>query len=304
MNIDNLKTFISVVRTGSFTKAAEENFCAQSTASLRIKSLEDHFGIRLFDRIGKAVYLTNDGQLLLPYIELAIDNFDQARELVQQIRKLSLGKVSIIASQTPGTYIIPQILLDFHKRYPKIIISSRIAYAKIVINQIAKGNQYDLGIISQPEHLLEKYKLLNIEIKEIINDPLMIMIGKDHPWASRKEVKMPELIESTIFLSNQNTSLISYLHYLTGQTIKGENKMVMGSLEAVKVAVQSGEGFSIQSVFNVKEELRNGTIKGIRLKGYKLNRKICFILKKNKIFSPAMQTFLDNMTKWIEEAKC
>jgi len=303
MNIDNLKTFISVVRTRSFTKAAEENFCTQSTASLRIKSLEDHFGIRLFDRIGKAVYLTNDGQLLLPYIELAVDNFDQARELVQQIRKLSLGKVSIIASQTPGTYIIPQILLDFHKKYPKIIISSRIAYAKIVINQIAKGNQYDLGIISQPEHLLEKYKLLNIEIKEIINDPLMIMIGKDHPWASRKEVKMPELIESTIFLSNQNTSLISYLHYLTGQTIKGENKIVMGSLEAVKVAVQSGEGFSVQSVFNVKEELRNGTIKGIRLKGYELNRKICFILKKNKIFSPAMQTFLNNMTKWVEEAK-
>ena len=77
----------------------------------------------------------------------------------------------------------------------------------------------------------------------------------------------------------------------------------MGSLEAVKATVQSGDGFSIQSVFNVKEELRNGTIKGIRLKGYDLKRKIYFILKKNKIFTPAMQTFLNNMTKWIEEVK-
>ena len=129
------------------------------------------------------------------------------------------------------------------------------------------------------------------------------MVAKDHPWAGREEVEVSELVGSTIFLSNQNTSLISYVHYLTGQTLKGENKVVMGSLEAVKAAVQSGDGFSIQSVFNVKEELRNGTIKGIRLKGYDLKRKIYFILKKNKIFTPAMQTFLNNMTKWIEEVK-
>lgn len=280
MNIDNLKTFISVVRTGSFTKAAEENFCTQSTASLRIKSLEDHFGIRLFDRIGKAVYITNDGQLLLPYIELAVDNFDQAGELVLQLKKLSRGKISIISSHTPGNYIIPQILLNFHKSYPNIMVCSQIAYAKNVIHHIDRSNQYDLGIVSQPETTIDKYRLMTIEIEEFIDDPLLIIIGKNHPWANKQEVRASELRDRTIFLSNRETSLMSYLHDLTGIELKEEKKIIIGSQEAVKKAVQSGDGFSIQSLFNIKEELRKGVLKSVRLKGHILKRKIYFVSKK------------------------
>ncbi len=300
MNIDVLKTFLSVVKTKSFTKAAEENFCTQSTASLRIKALEDFFGIRLFDRIGKAVTLTHPGELVLPYIQLAVENFDQARESVLQIRKLSYGKISIIASQTPGTYIIPKILLDFHKKYPKIIISSQIAYAKNVIQQIANENQYDLGVISQPEHMIAKYRQMNIEIKEISDDALTVIVGKNHPWADKGEIEVSDLMDDTMFLSNEATTLISYLQYLTGETIKEANRIVMGNLESVKLAVEGSDGFSILSRFNIKEELSRGSIKGVKLKGYDLKRKICFIFKKNKKFSPAVEMFYDTFLKAVK----
>ncbi|NNL77324.1 MAG: LysR family transcriptional regulator, partial [Desulfobacterales bacterium] len=196
MNIDMLRTFLSVAKTRSFTKSAEENFCTQSTASLRVQSLEDYFDLKLFDRMGKTVYLTNAGELLLPYINLVVDTFDQANEVVLNIKKLAVGKISLISSQTPGTYIIPHILLDFHKQYPAIKISSYIAYSKVVIGHIAEGNQYDLGIISQPEHAIGKYKQMNIEIREITEDPLGIIVGKGHPWANRKSISMPELMKS------------------------------------------------------------------------------------------------------------
>jgi DNA-binding transcriptional LysR family regulator len=301
MNIDVLKTFISVVRTKSFTKAADENCCTQSTASLRIQSLEDYFGIRLFDRIGKAVSLTNPGERVLPYIELVVDTFDQAGELVLQIKKLSHGKISIISSQTPGTYIIPQILIDFHKMYPEITISSQIAYAKTVINLIGKENQYDLGIVSQPEKLIEKYKSMNIEFKEITEDPLVIIVGKNHPWADREEVEISDLMDTTIFLSNHATSMIPYLQNLTGITIREESKMVIGNLESVKIAVQSSDGFAIVSGYNVKEELQSGSIKGLRLKRYDLRRKIYFISKKNKKFSPAVEMFINNVIMAVKK---
>ena len=301
MNIDVLRTFLSVAKTRNFTKSAEENFCTQSTASLRIKSLEEYFDLKLFDRIGKTVHLTNAGELLLPYIKLVVDTFEQTNDVVLNIKELNIGKISLISSQTPGTYIIPGILLDFHKKYPAIKISSYVAYSKVVIRHIAEGNQYDLGIISQPEHSIGKYEQMNIEIREVTEDPLGIIVGKDHPWASRKTVAISELIESPMFISNQATTLISYLHYLTGETVKEENRIIMGNLEAVKVAVQSNDGFSILSDYIIRKELLTGTIRKISLKGYDLQRKIYFISKKNKKLSNPMVKFVEIFIKAVRK---
>ena len=303
MNIDILRTFLSVARTRNFTKSAEENFCTQSTASLRIQSLEEYFDLKLFDRIGKTVYLTNAGELLIPYIKLVVDTFDQTNEVVLDIKNIAIGKIALISSQTPGTYIIPQILLDFHKKYPAIKISSYVAYSKIVFGHIAEGNQYDLGIISQPEVRIDKYRQMNIEIKEITDDPLGIFVGTDHPWADKKEIGISELIGSTMFISNQATTLISYLHHLTGETIKEENRIIMGNLESVKVAIQSNDGFAILSDFIVREELASGTVKRIKLQGYQLKRKIYFIYKKNKKFSPPMERFVDSFMKAVKRSQ-
>ena len=300
MNIDILRTFLSVAKTRNFTKSAEENFCTQSTASLRIQSLEEYFGLKLFDRIGKTVYLTNAGELLLPYIKLVVDTFDQTNEVVLDIKNLAIGKIALISSQTPGTYIIPQILLDFHKKFPDIKISSYVAYSKIVFGHIAEGNQYDLGIISQPEAMIDNYRQMNIEIKEITDDPLSIIVGTGHPWAGKKEIEISELIGRTMFISNQATTLISYLHHLTGRTIKEENRIIMGNLESVKVAVQSNDGFAILSDYIVRKELAGGVVRRVKLKGYKLNRKIYFIYKKNKKFSPPMEKFVDSFLKAVK----
>jgi len=290
-----------VARTRSFTKAAEENFCTQSTASLRVKSLEDHFGLRLFDRIGKAVYLTNVGQHLLPHIELVVDTFEQTGELVLQLRKLSHGKISIISSHTPGNYLIPKILIDFHRRYPDITICSQIAYAKNVIKQIDKTNQFDLGVISQPEKTIDKYRLMTIEINEFTKDPLVIIVNEKHPWAKKREIEISDLMDKSIFLSNQETSLMAYLYDLTGLKISEKKKVIIGSLESVKKAVQFSDGFSILSGFAVREELGSGVLKKVKLKDYDLKRKIYLVSKKNKIFSPAMQSFLNNMIQWVEK---
>ena len=100
MNIDILRTFLSVARTRNFTKYADENFCTQSTASLRIQSLEEYFGLKLFDRIGKTVYLTTAGELLLPCIKLVVETFDQTNEVVLDIKNLAVGKIALISSQT------------------------------------------------------------------------------------------------------------------------------------------------------------------------------------------------------------
>ncbi len=142
---------------------------------------------------------------------------------------------------------------------------------------------------------------MNIEIREITDDPLGIIVGTNHPWAAKKEIEISDLMGSTMFISNQATTLISYLHHLTGKTIKEENRIIMGNLEAVKVAVQSNDGFSILSDFILRKELSSGVVRRLRLKGYNLKRKIYFIYKQNKKFSPAMEKFVDSFMKAVKK---
>jgi len=106
-------------------------------------------------------------------------------------------------------------------------------------------------------------------------------------------------MSTTIFLSNHATSMIPYLQNLTGITIREERKMIIGNLESLKIAVQSSEGFAVVSGFNVEEELRSGAIRSLKLRGYDLKRRIYFISKRNKKFSPAVEMFIDNVIKTV-----
>ena len=169
-----------------------------------------------------------------------------------------------------------------------------------VKNYVNNVEKYLSGNLKHIDSILtDKYKQMNIEIREMTEDPLGIIVGKHHPWADRKAIDISELTGSTMFISNKATSLISYLHHLTGKTIKEENTIIMGNLESVKVAVQSNNGFSILSDFIVREELSKGVIRKLGLSGYNLQRKIYFISKKNKKFSPPMEMFVENFMKAV-----
>jgi len=74
---------------------------------------------------------------------------------------------------------------------------------------------------------------MNIEIKEVTDDPLSIIVGAGHPWVEEREIEIYRLVESTMFISNQATTLTSYLHHLTGKTISEEKQIIMGNLESV-----------------------------------------------------------------------
>ena len=288
MNIENLKTFRSIAHNKSFTKAAEECFCTQSTASLRIQNLEDYFGIKVFDRIGKKVHLTTAGKVLLPYIELILSTYEEAEDRITQLKKLSFGRISIISSHTPGTYILPEIIHKFHKRYPSIKINSHIQYSKNLIHNLLSNNQYDLGLISQPQKI-EDDKLI---CEPLIQDQLVVVTNSSHPWGKRGVISIEEIAEETLLLSNRSTTLISYINSISNIGLKLEQQIVIGNIESVKRAVISGLGVSILSSFAVKDELASGMLKEIKIENTKINRTIYLLRRKNKIPSPAISAFI------------
>jgi DNA-binding transcriptional LysR family regulator len=292
---DKLKTFISVSENKSFTKAAEEVFCTQPSVSMRIQYIEDYYGIKLFDRAGKKIILTDAGNMFLPYAKLLLNTYEEAEETINQIKNLSKGKLSILSSHTPGNYILPEVVFDFHSKYPGIVIDTAIQYSKNVINNILI-NKSDIGLVS----LAKIFKDEKLEYEPILEDPLVLIVSPKHRWVNRGIIPTNEFIEETLLLANRSSSTVSYLENQIGRRLPPEKLMVLGNIEIIKRSVKSGFGISLISRLAVQTELSLGLLNEVKIQRVNYKRVVYSLKRKDKVLSPTAKVFLDILKKHIE----
>ena len=123
MNIRKLKIFYATATSLNMTKVAKELYISQPSVSQAIHEFEEEIGARLFDRIGKRIYLTNEGEVCLNYVRRILNLYEEATEKVNEITNQEKGKIKIGASTTIGTYILPDILKEFVEVHKGIEIS-------------------------------------------------------------------------------------------------------------------------------------------------------------------------------------
>jgi len=298
MNFDILRTFISVAKIKSFTKAAEQIFCTQSTASLRIQEMEKVYGIKLFDRVGKKVYLTEAGENILPHIELILETFEESKQRIQQIKNLSHGEIFIVTSHTPGTYIIPEVIKNFKEKYQQININCHIEYSKNIINNITNYHHYyDVAILSQPY----KIKVNDLTCEEFSDDKIVLVVHPDHKWAKKGVIDIEEVKNEKLLLSNASTTLITFLNKFLDEDIDKESLMIMGNLEAVKKGVKFKLGVAFLSDFAVRKDVSKGKLKEVKLNHIELKRKLLLLYKKKKVLSPATMEFIKFFKNYLPQ---
>lgn len=183
MNIETLKTFLILAENNNFTKTSEALFCTQAAVSLRIKNLESYYGAKLFSRDNKDVKLTEAGKELLPYAKKIIDISNEAKLKISLLNDLKEQKIHLLCSSTPGTYILPEIIYKFNQKFPYISILNDVKYTKDVIQNI-KNNTSSFALISQPEF----FDTEDLTCEAIGEDPVVLFVGKDHPWKDRKSI--------------------------------------------------------------------------------------------------------------------
>lgn len=288
MTYELIATFVTLARTKSFTKTAEEVFCTQSTASLRIQALEETYGIKLFHRMGKQVQLTEAGEIFLPYAELILSTFREAKERIDQLKNLSRGKIDLISSHTPGTYILPKFLAEFKALYPGVAINSHVQYARTVIQEMAEGNRFDLGLVSQPWPVEDP----RLSCRYLMEDRLALVVSPTHPFAQYPEIELAALGQETFLISNSASSLVEYLKSLAKDTLNFQKVTIVGNAEAVKKSVKMNLGVSILSEYAIEEEVEKGELVKIKLLDAEARRKIYVLERKQRIPSPATVAFI------------
>lgn len=295
MDIHHLKVFVSVYKHRSFSKASEELHLTQPTVSDHIKTIEDEFDFRLFDRLGRTIIPTKEAEVLYAHAAGALERMDVLREAIGKFMKEIAGELVVGASTIPGSYLMPAIMASFRKRYPAILLQVVIADSSVIAEKIARHDLL-LGIVG--------VKPVNPQLEAM---PFM----EDHLIA----VSSPSLIKEDSITLDRLTGYPMILREEGSGTRREVEKIldlkgyrlenfstagIFGSSDAIREAVKAGLGFSVISRLAVQEELARGVLKEIKLKDIRMKRNLYIIMHKKRTLPFPYLKFLEYLK---EESK-
>lgn len=248
MDNQNLKAFITVANSGSFSESAEQLHLTQSAISKRIAQLEHQIGKKLFDRIARQVTLTQAGTELLPRALRILQEYENALQAINDLSGEASGTLRLAISHHLGLHRLPPVLKQFAQQYPKVTLDIEFMDSEKAYEQVLHG-QSEVAIITLA---LESHH--NIHSQKIWNDPLRFICAQDHPLATLTKPELKDLAEYPIILPGLNTytgRIIQNLFQQEGIPLKAP--MSTNYLETISTMVETGLGWSVLPETLVRE---------------------------------------------------
>lgn len=257
MTLEQLRIFVAVAEAGHMTRAAEALGITQSAASAAIAALEARYDMKLFDRVGRGIELSETGETFLPEARAVLNRAALAVEALNDLAGLKRGTVSIHASQTIASYWLPARIVRFRKAYPQIEVKLAIGNTAQVARAVLEG-EVDLGFI---EGAVNEPRLVRTKVGR---DRLVIVVGPGHPWADGLPVPSAELWRGPWVLREQGSGTRSeFEHALEGFGTTPDDLNLALELpgnEAVIGAVASGGFATAISELAVRPLLQVGAL--------------------------------------------
>ncbi len=273
--------FLEVAAQKSFTKASVVLYLSQPAISKSIKSLEEDYQARLFDRQGAKVQLTSIGALLYEKL-LEVKNIQEQTdfEISYLNDKLQAkGILKLGASTTVALYILPRILSAFHKRFPQVEINVLNRNSEIVLEALL-NQEINLGIIEGPI----KSKL--VTSSPFITDKVLAVCSSKSYITKKKAYNIDELQNMPIVLREKGSgTLAALLQSLKKANLSLNNlnvKVRMGGTEALKNFLIESNCLGFLPKRSVIKELKNGELTEINIKGLEIQRNFYFIQRKGE----------------------
>jgi DNA-binding transcriptional LysR family regulator len=289
MNLDYLKTYIELIRLGSFSEVAKKLSISQPAVSFQIQKLEQELGVRLIDRRQKPLVMTDAGKRLLVFAQLFDKEYQALEHDFEQLREDVTGTLSITASTIPGDFILPPILSEFKKQHPSVNVQITVTDSARVIEAVKSG-EYDIGFCGvYPEDK-------ELEAVKIAEDEIVLIVFPEHPFAGRKQVSFLELAtEPFIFresTSGTQRSLAMLLMNLGFDINKFKPTLVLGTTESVVTAVEARSGIAFVSNLAIKKSVALGLVKIVAVEGVTLKRNFWCIHRKQMVASRLLEEFI------------
>ena len=283
MDTQNLKAFLLVAETGSFSLAAEKLHLTQPAVSKRIALLEEQLGTGLFDRIGRNVSLTEAGNALLPHARAVQLELEAARQSVRDLSSAIAGQLRLATSHHIGLHRLPPVLSAFSKAYPAVQIDIDFMDSEQAYELIMQG-KVELAIVT-----LAPVREPSVVTLPVWRDPLDFMVARHHPLAQNSHLDLQALALHPAILPGLNTytgQIVARLfdrHQLSLQV-----SMATNYLETIRMMASVGLGWTV-----LPRSMRDETLAILQLSATSIERTLGIVYHRGRSLSRAAGAFIE-----------
>lgn len=291
MDLDQLHTFLEIVRLKSFSKAAQSCFRTQPAVSAQVRQLEQDLGAPLFERLGTKIALTPAGRIFADYAEQILELRKRAQDSISELERTPRGELVIAANEATCIYVLPRVFYQYKKLFPNVEIVVDRSYGARVVEAVV-DNQADFGLTQLP------VKEKRLQVVKIHSDEIKLIVPPNHPFARKKEVLATELIGEPLLLPKTGTTRNRLSAWLEAVEDEISVSMELDSTEMIKRFVMAGLGVSFVAATHCAEELAAGKLAAVSLGPDPIVRQVGLIYRRDKALSKAALGFIEVVSEY------
>jgi LysR family transcriptional regulator, low CO2-responsive transcriptional regulator len=285
MDLDQLHTFLEIVRLKSFSKAAQTCYRTQPAISAQIRQLEQELNTTLFERLGTRISLTVAGRIFADHAEQILALRRRAQDSINELEKVPRGELLIAANEATCIYVLPSVFADFKKQFPNVQLLVDRSYGTRVVQAVV-DNLADFGITQLP---VQEKKL---QVVKIHSDEIRLLVPARHRLASFERVLPQDLRGEQVLLPKTGTTRARLNTWLDAVQDELNISMELDSTEMIKRFVMADLGVSFLAASHCQEEVAANKIASVSLGPEPMIRRLGLIYRKDKALSKAALGFI------------
>lgn len=293
MTFRHLKIFIAVAQSGSMSAAARELYIAQPTVSQVIAEIENEYGIRLFERLSRRLYITREGRQLLDYARHITALFD---EMERDLRYASRNRtIRVGATITVGSCVLPELAARFEAENPSDTVEVLVDNTRVIEEKIL-SSELDFGLV---EGEVSEPDLIS---RPVMEDELVLICAEGHPFPGRDSVRMADLDGEAFVLREPGSGTREQFESeLDRRGIRIRTKWICHSADSILEAVARGQGISVISRRIAEQALPIKKLRILSMQDTELSRTFNLVYHRNKFLSEPIQAFFQLLTAGTDD---
>lgn len=284
MSLRHLRIFIAVAELGNMHAAARKLFIAQPAISQAISEIERFYNVKLFERLSRKLYITPTGEQFLFYARHILALYSDLEQ--EMSNKVDNFQINIGATITIGTCLMPHIISEFKKSYPRMDLQVSINTADYLAQELLH-NGLDIAFV---ENVYDAQELI---AEPFLDDEMILICSPDHPFARETHVSLEEISKDR-YIAREKGTQEPFVEYMHLHNLSLNMVWYCNNSETTKMAVMNNYGITCISRLIAAKELAEGSVAEIRLAdSTQLTRKMKMLYHKSKYLSDPLLELMD-----------
>lgn len=292
MELRQLKTFATIAGLGSFAQAADALGYAQSSVTTHIQTLEAEMNVKLFERLGHRVELTQQGKALLPYAEQILKLASEALAITAN-SAIPQGTLTLGTNESLGTYRLPKLLEMYRREYPQVELVLKFSNCEKICEDL-RQNKIDAALI-----INNKTWGNDIVSGNISQEKMVFIATPNHSLAQKTSIVPEDLAETGVILTEPGCSYRQTLEQLLKNSrVTPQSTLEANSIETIKQLAILGMGVSLLPCFAVEKELSEGRLVALPWANPISDFYVQLLYHRDKWLSPTLKSFFQVVSQY------